>query len=468
MSFALAVLAGLGAGDILPRLKKWARVAFVGVTALLVLFEYVAFSPFPMAGEYIPDFYRKIAEEPEEYAILDLPIETGGSTGTSNRAMYYQMFHEHKIVGGFIHRFPLGAKELTRLIGQLAYRSLDEDIVAYPSSEEGLTTLSRLGVRYVVAHKFSSRAAEVVVSLQQSLGRSLFGDKQITVFATPQEDDKLPVKAIPFLDEEDNWGPLESWDGVPSRWMSNDGLIYFYLPEEGKYRLRFTAFRNDSHPANLQVFVNEQPAGEFAVEGWQFLVTPAQELEKGLNVVRFHLPEYSASNQESEDQTQVRNMLFQEVDILLVALPSKWPPNALDIEQHLEANLGDRVRLLGYNIKSSLRPGDNLHLTLFWRALSKMDRDYTIFTHLVDGESRIWGQQDNPPVDGFYLTSQWEEGDIVRDGYNLVISPDAPPGEYWIEVGMYLPETGERLEVRGEEGLLPENRILLSPPVIIR
>jgi hypothetical protein len=205
MSFALAVLAGLGAGDILPRLKKWARVAFVGVTALLVLFEYVAFFPFPMAGEYIPDFYRKIAEEPEEYAILDLPIETGGSTGTSNRAMYYQMFHEHKIVGGFIHRFPPGAKELTRLIGQLAYGSLDEDIVAYPSSEEGLTALSRLGVRYVVAHKFSSRAAEVVASLQQSLGRSLFEDKQITVFATPQENDKLPVKAIPFLDEEDNW-----------------------------------------------------------------------------------------------------------------------------------------------------------------------------------------------------------------------------------------------------------------------
>jgi hypothetical protein len=468
MSFALAVLAGLGAGDILPRLKKWSRVAFVGVTALLVLFEYVAFFPFPMAGEYIPDFYRKIAEEPEEYAILDLPIETGGSTGTSNRAMYYQMFHEHKIVGGFIHRFPLGAKELTRLIGQMAYRSLDEDIVAYPPYGESLTTLGRLGVGYVVVHKFSPMAADIVASLQQSLGQPFSEDRQIIAFATPQDNDRLSIEAIPFLDEEDNWKPLESWDGVPSRWMSNDGLIYFYLPEEGKYRLRLTAFRNDSHPADLQVFVNEQLTGEFAVEGWQFLVTPVQELEKGLNVVRFHLPEYSASNQESEDQTQVRNMLFQEVDILLVALPSKWSPNALDIEQHWEANLGDRVRLLGYNIESSLRPGDNLQLTLFWRALSKMDRDYTAFTHLVDGEGRIWGQQDNPPVDGFYPTSQWEEGDIVRDRYNLVISPDAPPGEYWIEVGMYLPDTGERLEVHGKEGPLPENRILLSPSVIIR
>jgi hypothetical protein len=458
MSFALAVLASLGAGDILPRLKaRWARAVFVGGIALLVLFEYVAFSPFPVAGEYIPDFYWKIAEEPGEYVILDLPIETGGSTGTSNRAMYYQMFHEHKIVGGFIHRFPLGA----RLIGQLAYRSLDEDIVAYPPSEEGLTTLSRLGVRYVVAHKSSSRAAEVVASLRQSLGRSLFEDKQITVFATPQENGKLPVKAIPFLDEDDNWRPLESWEGVPSRWMSNDGLIYFYLPEEGKYRLRFTAFRNGSHPANLQVFVNEQLAGEFAVEGWQFLVTPAQELEKGLNVVRFHLPEYSAGSHDSED-------LFQEVDILLVALPSRWSPNALGIEQHVEANLGDKARLLGYNIEGSLRPGDTLHLTLFWQALSKVDRDYTVFTHLVDGEGRIWGQKDNPPVDGFYPTNWWEEGEIVRDQYNLAASPDAPPGEYWIEVGMYLPETGERLEVHGKEGPLPENRILLSPPVIIR
>jgi len=35
-------------------------------------------------------------------------------------------------------------------------------------------------------------------------------------------------------------------------------------------------------------------------------------------------------------------------------------------------------------------------------------------------------------------------------------------------VGMYLLETGERLEARGEEGPLPENRILLSSPVRIR
>jgi len=470
MSFALAVLASLGARDILLRLKaQWPRAAFVGGIALLVLFEYTTIFPFPTAGEYIPDFYRKIAEEPGDYAVLDLPIETGGSTGTSNRAMYYQVIHGHKIVSGFIHRFPPGAEELTRLVSQLAYRPSDEDIVDYPPSEENLATLSRLGVRYVVVHKFSSIAADVVASLQQSLGHPLFEDKQITVFATPQQNGRLLIETIPFLDEEDNWGSLESWGGVPSRWMGNDGLIYFYLPGKGKYRLRFTTYSDGSQPMNLQVFVNKQLAQVFVGKGWQFPVTPVLELEKGLTAVGFHLPGYSTGSQESEDRAQGRHMLFQEVDMLLVALPSqRWSPDALDIEQHVEASLGDGIRLLGYNIESGLRPGDNLHLTLFWQALSKMDRAYTVFTHLVDEEGRMWGQKDNPPVDGFYPTSWWDEGEIVRDQYNLVISPDAPLGEYWIEVGMYLAETGERLEVRGQDGLLPENRIILSPPVKIR
>jgi len=170
---------------------------------------------------------------------------------------------------------------------------------------------------------------------------------------------------------------------------------------------------------------------------------------------------------------QQRSLNPADDQILLlgpVKMPRRAPPpvEALDIERRVEANLGGKVQLLGYNIKSGFRPGDGIHLTLFWQASREMEKDYTVFTHLIDSGGKIWGQKDNPPVDGFYPTSQWEEGDIVRDQYDLVISPDAPPGEYWIEVGVYLAETGERLEVYGEEGLLLENRILLSPPVIIR
>jgi hypothetical protein len=117
---------------------------------------------------------------------------------------------------------------------------------------------------------------------------------------------------------------------------------------------------------------------------------------------------------------------------------------------------------LGYNMESDFRPGDGIHLTLFWQCLEKMDQDYTVFTHLIDEKQTLWGQKDNPPADGFYPTSQWEVGEIVRDQYDIAISPEAPPGEYQLEVGMYLAETGERLEAIGEEGAWPGSSVLLA------
>jgi 4-amino-4-deoxy-L-arabinose transferase-like glycosyltransferase len=161
-----------------------------------------------------------------------------------------------------------------------------------------------------------------------------------------------------------------------------------------------------------------------------------------------------------------REELKPEGDLVLgpVEVPRREPPpiSGLDIDHPLEVDLGGEVRLLGYNIESGFRPGDSIHLTLFWQALEDMDKGYTVFTHLTGAQGRIWGQKDNPPVDGFYPTSQWEEGEIVRDQYDILISPDMPPGEYQIEIGMYLAETGERLPVFDGEGQILGDKIVLG------
>jgi len=138
------------------------------------------------------------------------------------------------------------------------------------------------------------------------------------------------------------------------------------------------------------------------------------------------------------------------------------PVESLDIEQPVEATLGGKVRLLGYNIESGFRPGDNIHLTLFWQCLEEMDEEYTVFTHLVDAGDNIVAQKDNPPVDGFYPTSEWEPGEIVRDQYDLVILPEAPHGQYRLELGMYLVETGERLLVTNAQRHRDDDRIILE------
>ncbi len=134
------------------------------------------------------------------------------------------------------------------------------------------------------------------------------------------------------------------------------------------------------------------------------------------------------------------------------------------IQHPLEVNLGNEVELLGYDLdRTSAKPGDSLHLTLYWRSLEAMDESYTVFTHLLDGESRVWGQKDNVPQSGAYPTTLWVEGEVVADEYEIVVKPDAPPGQYIIEVGMYLPQSGQRLPVLDELGQVQGDRILLEP-----
>ena len=68
------------------------------------------------------------------------------------------------------------------------------------------------------------------------------------------------------------------------------------------------------------------------------------------------------------------------------------------ISRPLKATLGDRVELLGYDLPAdSIAPGETLTLTLTWRALSEMDTDYTVFTHLLAPDGSMTGQRDSQP-----------------------------------------------------------------------
>jgi hypothetical protein len=90
-----------------------------------------------------------------------------------------------------------------------------------------------------------------------------------------------------------------------------------------------------------------------------------------------------------------------------------------------------------------------------------METSYTVFTHLLDEAHQVRGQQDNPPVGGRYPTTLWVPDEVVVDEYALAIHPDAPPGTYLIEVGMYDPSTMQRLPVQDPTGAAGD-RVLLG------
>jgi len=133
------------------------------------------------------------------------------------------------------------------------------------------------------------------------------------------------------------------------------------------------------------------------------------------------------------------------------------------IQNAMQAQLGDHIAFLGYHLSPKvINPGQSIHLTLYWEALSEPDRSFTVFTHLLDSEERIWGQKDSVPGDGALPTTSWVEGEIIIDEYEIVVNPEAPPGEYAIEIGMYDATTGQRLAGFDPEGVLQEDRILLE------
>ncbi|MCR4407158.1 MAG: glycosyltransferase family 39 protein [Anaerolineae bacterium] len=138
------------------------------------------------------------------------------------------------------------------------------------------------------------------------------------------------------------------------------------------------------------------------------------------------------------------------------------------IWQPLQANLDNKVMLLGYHINTTrISVGDALLLTLTWQALADMSKSYTVFTHLLDKDNQVWAQVDSVPVGGTYPTSEWSVGEVVADSYALLIPENTPAGEYILEVGMYELATLQRLPVVDSNGQNVDNRVVLSAIVIL-
>jgi 4-amino-4-deoxy-L-arabinose transferase-like glycosyltransferase len=119
----------------------------------------------------------------------------------------------------------------------------------------------------------------------------------------------------------------------------------------------------------------------------------------------------------------------------------------------LDATLDRRLLLAGYDLPTaSWQPGDVIPLTLFWRALEAVPEDYTVFLHLLDAGGQPLAQSDSAPVGGALPTSAWEVGAEIVDRHGLLLPDNLAPGEYQVQMGMYLPETGERLPVQSGTG----------------
>ena len=108
------------------------------------------------------------------------------------------------------------------------------------------------------------------------------------------------------------------------------------------------------------------------------------------------------------------------------------------------ANFDDNLSLASIGLPDRL-DGDN-RVTLFWETSSGIEEDYTAFLHIIDAEGRLVGQWDQPPGGTDHPTSNWPAQTLFFDDYRVPVEVDGTP-PYRLLVGLYDPQTGERLSV---------------------
>jgi hypothetical protein len=103
---------------------------------------------------------------------------------------------------------------------------------------------------------------------------------------------------------------------------------------------------------------------------------------------------------------------------------------------------------------------------LYWQAQGTISDDYTVFVHVVGADGRMWGQRDAPPDNGAYPTRRWAAGEVVADPVRVGLDPGPGGGPANVVVGMYRPDTGQRLPVLDAGGRPVDDKVVLGQIVL--
>ncbi len=460
LMLALAVLAACGLAWLLERVRRGWRHAVAGTLCLVTFVEFLVVWPLPTLPAEMPAYMAAMARSPNKGAVLNLPV---GAGHVKQAAIFYQTVHEHPVFDSWFQRalpvFPDVAGFLDGLLMPPAWA----DIVPSPAPGDRAAVARAEGTGYVFLHMlYVDNAAARMRALETEFGppRSTEGGVAIYEVAPGKETPDDLVYALPNNDwrsPERGWHDAEEWNGRPARWMTGEADLHIYAPRRQEGALQFSALPLAA-PQRLQIEVNREPLTPLVIGEWITYTTPAFTLQPGLNQITLRASGgcsrfmgdprcagvmLAAAGDRAGCSPYITaerclSVLFQDVHLVSATV------------QPIDAILGERVRLVGYDLVGTPAPGQTLALTLYWQALRPMAEDYTIFVHLLGADGALLAQHDAPPLDGLYPTSRWVAGDVFTQRVSLTIPPDARGGKYEILTGMYTYPDLVRLPVAGE------------------
>jgi hypothetical protein len=158
-------------------------------------------------------------------------------------------------------------------------------------------------------------------------------------------------------------------------------------------------------------------------------------------------------------------------DVELQATPDAPQPAM----QPLGIRLGDALVIDGYAMAGAaapvngiptVRPGDRIKLSLYWRAGTDIKENYHAFMHFVDATGQPLIQDDHLPGQ---LTPPllWDRFYSQPDVFWVTIPAEARSGLYYPRVGAYSWLDGERLPVRNADGVDHGDAFTLPPLKVV-
>ncbi len=150
---------------------------------------------------------------------------------------------------------------------------------------------------------------------------------------------------------------------------------------------------------------------------------------------------------------------LDRIQVGYVLVPAAVDLTGIETREVLFAN---KVKLLGFT-SSDFKPGEALEVSLYWQPVGPLEDNYVVFSHILDSTGQLVASHDSIPDNGRFPTHSWLPGETIVDSHLIQLPADLPAGEYQVRVGLYIPETGERLAITaGDEAVSAQDSFLLT------
>lgn len=276
---SLSVLVGYGLSKLIDSKTKIKKNILFFILLSLILIEslYIPMgSGIPINPE-IPEMYKYLANEKDDFAIVELPSNLWNDT----KYMYYSTYHWKKMVNGYSGFLPYDYSETMRIFQ------------SFPSNDS--INLSKIiGVKYVLIHMKDFSAT------QQNYIRDTLKDYEKDVTLKKAIDDDYlyeinltisnSILLISRIYSSSGLYVLENRSGIPIHWMQADTIIIGLSPDNRSVNLSLQAL-SFFCPRTMEVYAADELVASVAVPTSFVNVSASIRLAKGANVVRLHVPE---------------------------------------------------------------------------------------------------------------------------------------------------------------------------------